>query len=350
VTLGETGRLSRENRHEPTRNHAILCQAEFDRSCYIFSYIRPNDQKTGRGPYSDAVGATKRDGGALQRGAGLVWKRVNEPGDKISANELISAYCSAMPPDEDNQTKTPEPERTPAYTNGFGPNTDKLSHLLTLGQKALEGQTAEVKTVSAGLVGLSGTGGEQAEKIRTIAQDVLKQVTDLTGGVLIVHEMMPVLFVAIVEAYLKDVLIFAAGIDSSLMDGKEPTVTYPEALNAKSLEEVLIKFRSKWARKFVDSGGPTTWIESLEAMGARGYRPETVNEMETFRDVRHLIVHSAAIADAEFVRRHPELKAEVGKRFIVNGEKIKQWGDAMYDFVDITDQYFVRRCQKSRRP
>jgi hypothetical protein len=71
--------------------------------------------------------------------------------------------------------------------------------------------------------------------------------------------------------------------------------------------------------------------------------------METLWGVRHLIVHSAGIANADFVRRHPELNAQVGKRFIVNNAQIKQWSVAMYDFVDVTDQYFVRRCQKSQK-
>jgi hypothetical protein len=245
--------------------------------------------------------------------------------------------------------QTEPPERTPAYQNGFDPNTEKLRHLLMVLQKAVENHTAELKTVSAGLVGLSGTGSEQVDKIRTVTEELLKQVTNLTGSVLIVHEMIPVLFVTIVEAYLKDVLIYAAGIDASLMDRTGQTLTYPEALNAKSLEEVLIEFRSKRARSFVDNGGPTTWIESLEAMGARGYRPETVSEMETLWSVRHLIVHWAGVANAEFVRRHPELKAEVGQRLSVKIPQIKQWTAAMYDFVDITDQYFVRRCQKSQK-
>jgi hypothetical protein len=261
-----------------------------------------------------------------------------------------------MPPDCEDNDQTQTPERTPAYKDGFGPNTDKLRHLLRLGQRALENDTAKVKTLtadmktlSAGVVGLSGPVGEQVDKIRAVAEELGKQATDIVGGVLIVHEMMPVLFVTIVEAYLKDVLIYAAGIDASLMDRTGQTLTYPEALNAKSLEEVLIEFRSKRARSFVDNGGPTTWIESLEAMGARGYRRETVSQMETLWDVRHLIVHCAGVANADFVRRHPELNAQVGKRFIVNGARIKQWGDAMYDFVDITDQYFVRRCQKSQK-
>jgi hypothetical protein len=84
-------------------------------------------------------------------------------------------------------------------------------------------------------------------------------------------------------------------------------------------------------------------------MGASHYRPETVSQMETLWDVRHLIVHSAGIANADFVCRHPELKAQVGKRFIVNNAQIKQWSAAMYDFVDITDQCFVRHCQKSQK-
>jgi hypothetical protein len=120
-------------------------------------------------------------------------------------------------------------------------------------QKAVENHTAEVKTVSAGLVGLSGTGSEHVDKIRTIAEELLKQVTDLTGGVLIVHEMMPVLFVTIVEAYLKDVLIYAAGIDTSLMDHTKERITYQDVLNAKSIEELKLKFRPKWARRFVDN-------------------------------------------------------------------------------------------------
>lgn len=251
-----------------------------------------------------------------------------------------------MRPECEDNDQAQTPERTAAYDNGFGPNTDKLGHLLTFYQKAVETHRAEVKALSTGLAGLSGTGGAQADKIRTSIEKLGKLVTGLTGGVLIMHEMMPVLFVAIVEAYLKDVLIFAAGIDASLMDRTGQTVTYQDALNAKSLEELLIELRSKWARKFVDSGGPTTWIKTLERMGAKGYRSETASQMETLWGVRHLIVHSAAVVNADFVRRHPELKAEVGERLSVNSLQIKQWSDAMYAFVDITDQYFVRRCQK----
>ena len=39
------------------------------------------------------------------------------------------------------------------------------------------------------------------------------------------------IFVAVVEAYLKDVFIYASGIDASLMDRTGQTVTYQDAVN-----------------------------------------------------------------------------------------------------------------------
>jgi hypothetical protein len=71
--------------------------------------------------------------------------------------------------------------------------------------------------------------------------------------------------------------------------------------------------------------------------------------METLWGVRHLIVHSAGIANVDFVRRYPYLNPEVGKRFIVSNAHIKEWFAAMYDFVEVTDQYFFQRCQESQR-
>jgi len=233
---------------------------------------------------------------------------------------------------------------TPAYDNGFDPNTDKLHHLLAFSHSGVKSYTAQLTAISADVAGVDPS---QAEKLRKLCQDVLKPVKDLTGGVLVVHEMMAVLFVTITEAYLKDVLIYAVGIDPTLMRDTNQTVSYTDALNTKSLEHLPLAFRTKWVRKFTDYGGPTRWIKDLQAMGARGYRAETASQMETLWGVRHLVVHSASVADGEFVRRHPELRPEFGKRFIINGEHLKQWGAAMYDFVDVTDRYFVNRCAKT---
>ncbi len=186
------------------------------------------------------------------------------------------------------------------------------------------------------------------ERLKTVVQGVLKLTNDLTGGILVIHELLPILLVAITEAYLKDVLIFAAGIDISLMERLEQTASYQDILNASSLEDLILLFRSRWARRFVDRGGPTRWINSLEAMGARSYRSDTAAQMEALWGVRHLVIHSAGIATAEFTRRHPNLKGEIGKRFIVNNAHLKQWLSAIHDFVEVTDRYFVQRCQKSQ--
>jgi len=250
-----------------------------------------------------------------------------------------------MPPECEDSDQTQTPEHTPAYHNSFGPNTHKLQHLVRFSLKAIENYTAQVNTLSTELADLPAP---QAAQVKKSVEEVAKQAKDFTGGVLAIREMMPVLFVAVVEAYLKDVLIFAAGIDTTLMKRTGQTVTYQDALNAKSLEELILDFRTEWARSFVDNGGPTTWTKRLEKMGASHYRPETVSQIETLWGARHLIVHSAGIANADFVRRHPELKAQVGKRMVVT-EQLRQWSAAMYDFVEITDQYFVQRCKKSQK-
>jgi hypothetical protein len=253
-----------------------------------------------------------------------------------------------MSPSREDIHEVKQQKHTPAYDNGFAPNTPKLHHLLVFSQSAVQNYTGELKVLSSNLSGLTGPGAAQAEKIRTITEEVLKDVTELTGGVLVIHEMMPVLIVAVVEAYLKDVLIYATGHDRTLMQRSGQSVTYQDTLNVESLEELLLDLRSKWARSFVDNGGPTTWIKSFEAMGARGYPPDTVTQMETLWDVRHLVVHSAGIPDIKFVRSHPHLGAQVGKRFIINNAHIKEWFTAMFDFVEVTDQYFSRRCQQSQ--
>jgi len=182
-----------------------------------------------------------------------------------------------------------------------------------------------------------------------VAEEALKHTSELTGGILTIHELMPVLIVAIVEAYLKDVLVYAAGIDDTLMEHTEQTASYQDALRARNLEDLILEFRSNWARKFVDTRGPARWMKRLEAMDARGYQPDTLGLMESLWGVRHLIVHSAGIVNSEFIRRHPGFKTETAKRFIVSNAHLKEWLAAVYDFVDITDQYFVQRCQNHQK-
>jgi len=239
--------------------------------------------------------------------------------------------------------------RTPAYENSFGPNTDKLVHVLGFLTRAVKSYFPQLEGISPKISALRPADADYVAQLQKAVQEAVNQSSELTGGVLAIHELMPVLIVAIVEAYLKDVLVYAAGIDKTLMERTEQTASYQDALAAKNLEELLLEFRGNWARKFVETGGPTRWVKSLEAMGARGYRPNTLELMESLWGVRHLIVHSAGIVNSEFIRRHPGFKTETAKRFIVSNAHLKEWLAAVYNFVEVTDQYFVQRCQNCQK-
>jgi hypothetical protein len=116
------------------------------------------------------------------------------------------------------------------------------------------------------------SGAESTESIVAIIQEAGEVISKLAGGLVTIFGLMPVLMVTIVEAYLKDVLIYAAGMLPTLMEQSEQTASYRDVLSAQSLQEVINELRGRWAKQFVDKGGPTGWMKSLEAMGARGYR------------------------------------------------------------------------------
>ena len=66
--------------------------------------------------------------------------------------------------------------------------------------------------------------------------------------------------------------------------------------------------------------------------------------MERLWGVRHLIVHSAGIVTPEFVRRHSHFQKKIGDHFIVTNNHLKEWLAGIYDFVEVTDSFFVKRC------
>jgi len=240
-----------------------------------------------------------------------------------------------------SNTEVDPKAHTPAYDNSFGPNTDKLSHILRFSTMAVQGYLADMKAAQ--------TNPPNIQNLTDIAKRVLSNTSELTGGILASREFLPVLMVAITEAYLKDVLVYAAGMDPTLMERSEQSASYNDFLNATSLADVIEQLRRQWAKTFIDSGGPAAWIKSLQKMGARGYRTETIGAMEALWGVRHLIIHSSSLVTHEFARRHPNFPIAVGSRFIVNTNHLKEWFAAMYDFVEVTDRYFLSRCGSGRQ-
>ena len=252
--------------------------------------------------------------------------------------------------------------RTPAYVS-FESSTDKLLQLLqfiTRGTESFRDELEtklgpEVMSIATEIAQVRRPQGMEAsdQEARNSAEmmddrvkrlsDTLKPIKQFTDGFLTVREWIPVLLVTTVEAYLKDVRIYAAKVDPSIMESSEQSASYSEVVRARSLGELTEELQSRWARNFVDDGGPDRWIKRLTKMGARGYRPKTANEMETLWGVRHLIVHSRGLATPEFVRRHAEIGAKVGESILIRSAQLTAWITVVDHFVDVTDFYFVQR-------
>jgi len=248
--------------------------------------------------------------------------------------------------------------RTPAYAS-FEASTDKLLHLLQFifrGSQSFRDELEtklgpEVMNIATGVAQVGEPQDQEArnsvekkdDRVQRITDTLINPLNQFIGGLLTVREWVPVLLVTAVEAYLKDVRIYAAKVDPTVLESSEQSASYAEVLRAQSIVELTEELQSRWARNFVDDGGPDRWIKRLTKMGARGYRPETASEMETLWGVRHLIVHSKGVATPEFVRRHPEIGAKVGESILIRSDQLTQWITVVYDFVDVTDFYFVQR-------
>jgi hypothetical protein len=224
----------------------------------------------------------------------------------------------------------------PAYESGFGPNTDKLGQLVKFTGEGVRSYSAAILEKLKVAKAKTGGGADQQEGIVAIIQEATEQISEIIGAFQTIYGLMPVLMVTIVEVYLKDVLIYAAEVDATLMKHSGQAASYKQLLNTGSLEEVLVELRGNWAKDFLDNGGPTSLIKRLTAMGARGYRPSTSKLMEALWGVRHLMVHSAGIVTPEFVRRHSHFQKKVGDHFVVTNRHLTEWLAGIYDFVEVS--------------
>jgi hypothetical protein len=151
-----------------------------------------------------------------------------------------------------------------------------------------------------------------------------------------------VILATCVETYLQDVLALCACIDPRLMGDARPSATYEEVVTANSIENLAHEVRAKWARNWVDDGGPQRWIARLERMGVRGYSADLSFRLESLWGIRHLVVHRAGIVTAEFVRRHPSVQVHVGERIKIEGDLEPYVGKCIH-FVSTTDRFFTTR-------
>jgi len=266
--------------------------------------------------------------------------------------------------------------RTPAYA-AFDSSTNKILHLLKFISHGLHGFRDELETKLApealrivkefaqratgqdeqpsnqqteagtpdAVQDLSNArkSAEIDDLIQRLSETLLKPSNQFTGGFLAAREWIPVLLVTTVEAYLEDVLIYAATADSTIMKSSRLTVPCAEVVRARSLEELKKILPSRWSKTFLRDGGPDRWIKKLTKMGAREYGPETAMKMEALWGVRHLIIHSRGVATPEFVHRHPEIGAKIDANILIRNYQLLDWIKVVYHFVDVTDYYFVQR-------
>jgi len=153
-----------------------------------------------------------------------------------------------------------------------------------------------------------------------------------------------VVLVTCVEAYLQDVLSAAARVDPTLMATSGQQASYAAVIAATSLEDLANELRGHWARGWLEKGGPARWLGDLVKMGASQYPDAVVQHLERMWGIRHVVVHRAGIADADFVKHHPGVVTAVGDRIRVSNGDLKILLEAVRHFVDPTDLYFLKRC------
>jgi hypothetical protein len=153
-----------------------------------------------------------------------------------------------------------------------------------------------------------------------------------------------VMLVTCVEAYLQDLLIAAAAVDPEFMSKSKQVAPYADVVSAASLDELAHELRRRWARGWLSDGGPTHWISSLVKMGAKDYPADLAPRLELIWGIRHVTVHTAGVATADFLKRHPGAAGVVGNRVRVNNRQFKSFLEATHDFLEPTERFFLARC------
>ena len=180
---------------------------------------------------------------------------------------------------------------------------------------------------------------EPGKEPRFLKERVEKHVK----GRAFIHEWHIVMQATFVETYLHDVLVTCAEIDPLPMKDSKQAATYQEVMTASSIDELAAELRSRWARNFIDRGGPARWIDRLTRMGATGFPPDLANKLEQMWGIRHVVVHSAGRVTAEFVRRHPTLGFKADQPLTLSKDPVLDYIRSGVTFVKTTDSFLITR-------
>jgi hypothetical protein len=222
-------------------------------------------------------------------------------------------------------------------------NLKSLSHMLALG-------TREITLVKTGAMRLNKTpigdlskGTQRAKLLRTLRRfNATLQLRLERYGTATLWQV--VMLVTCIEAYLQDLLVAAASVDPEFMSKSKQVAPYADVVSATSLDELANELRQRWARGWLSDGGPTHWISSLDKMGAKHYPVGLAARLELIWGIRHVTVHTAGVATADFLKRHPGAAGAVGDRVRVSSGQFKAFLETGRDFLEPTERFFLARC------
>jgi len=198
---------------------------------------------------------------------------------------------------------------TPAWIT-FEKNLESVIHFLSLGMNEISLMRTKIdKLVNRPR---NFTNKATVTRFGRSINQFLEEMTPLFERFQTVSLWQVVILVTCVEAYLQDILIIAASIDPELMSKSEQKALYAEIIASASLEELANNLRRRWARNWLNDGGPTSWISRFERMGVSEYPKGLAQRLELIWGIRHIIVHTAGVADNDFVKRHPGIVKAVG--------------------------------------
>jgi len=176
--------------------------------------------------------------------------------------------------------------------------------------------------------------------IRTAVSDLTSAVDEYVRGRTMLQDWMAVVLVTLVHAYLEDGLIFIATKNRKLLRAAD-SLDNDRVLEAASIEELRAELRKQWANKTL-FGGPEKWLPRLHKMGARGYKKDCAFRLQHLWDTRNLIVHGRGIATTAYLRKQKNPSVKPGDRVRVSTGLLAWWVQGVQDFVDATDQFFLR--------
>jgi len=222
-------------------------------------------------------------------------------------------------------------------------NLKSISHMHALGARELALlKTAAMRRYKTPIGDLT-KGRERARLVRSLRHfNATLQLRLERYGTTTLWQV--VMLVTCVEAYLQDLLVATASVDPKVMSKSQQVAPYADVVSAASLDELANELRRRWARGWLSDGGPTRWIFRLRKMGANSYPIGLAHRLELIWGIRHVAVHTAGVATADFLRRHPSAAGAVGDSVRVSSRQFKAFLEATRDFLEPTERCFLARC------